>query len=52
MMEHVKWYLHTGTSKSTFVIETDSFLSELENGQRERFILNFQDLFSTYFPKQ
>jgi len=49
MMEDVKQYLHTGTSKSTFGVETDCLLSELENTKRERVISNFQDLFSTSF---
>ena len=51
MMEDVKQYLHTGTSKSTFGVETDRLLSELENTERERVISNFQDLFSTSFSK-
>ena len=51
MMEDVKQYLHTGTSKSTFVVETDSLLFELENRASERVLSNFQDLFSISFLK-
>ena len=50
-MEYVKQYLHTGTSKSTFDVETDCLLSKLENTERERVILNFQSLSSMYFSK-
>ena len=38
MMGDVKQYLHTGTSKSTFDVETDRLLSDLENTERERVI--------------
>ena len=36
MMEDVKQYLHTGTSKSTFGVDTDHLLSEL--GERESYL--------------
>ena len=34
MMEDVKQCLHIGASKSTFGVETDCFISELENRKR------------------
>ena len=48
-MEDVKQYLHIGTTKSTFGVETDCLLFELENTERERVISNFQDMFCTSF---
>ena len=50
MMEGVKHYLHTGTSESTFEVEIDHLLSELENTE-ERDISKFQDLFNRFFSK-
>ena len=49
MMEDVKQYLHNGTSKSTFGVESDCLLSELENIERKRVNSNFQDLFPHLF---
>ena len=51
MIEDVKQYLHSGTLKSTFGVETDHLLSRLENAEKERVISNFQDLFSISFSK-
>ena len=51
MMEYIKQYMYTGTSKSTFSLETENLLSELENTERRRIILNFQDFFQHIFLK-
>ena len=51
MMEDIKQCLLTGTSKSTFGLETDSLLSELENTLKEKIVLNFQAFFSRSFSK-
>ena len=50
-MEDIKEYLHTGTSKSTFSLETHSFLSELENNREVEGHLKFPRFFQHYFLK-
>ena len=41
IMKDIKQYLHAGTSKSRFGVETSCLLSERENTERERVTSNF-----------